>query len=100
MNVVEILAQAESAADDHFKYARFVSGAEALQSDARNFTNERMQSEYQACWFELEIVNALALDEWESDGKPDVWLDPWNERYKQDAKELVGKLCSLLSRSV
>jgi hypothetical protein len=98
MKAANILALAETAADDHFKYARFVNEAELLQGEIDPFADDEKIAAYQACWFELEIVNALALDEWESEGKPDSWLDSWNERYKQDAKELVGKLCSLLSQ--
>ncbi|MEM5342433.1 hypothetical protein [Paraburkholderia azotifigens] len=97
MKTAKILALAETAVDDHFKYARFVKESEHHQGDVSPFANEESMAAYQACWFELEIVNALALDEWESEGRPDTWLDSWNERYKQDAKELVGKLCSLLS---
>jgi hypothetical protein len=94
MKAANILALAETAADDHFKYAHFVKEVELLQGDIDPFANDERIAAYQACWLELEIVNALGLDEWESEGKP----DSWNERYKHDAKELVGKLCSLLSQ--
>ncbi|HZZ06288.1 hypothetical protein [Paraburkholderia sp.] len=96
MNVAKILAQAESAADDHFQYAHFVNASELPQTDSVAFPTDGQRSAYEQCWFELEIVNALALDEWESDGKPAVWLEPWNQRYKNDAKELIGKLSALL----
>lgn len=99
MDVTELLELAKSAADDHIKYACFIKESEVLQGSASIFANEEKQAEYQTCWFELEIVNALALDGWESEGKPTNWLDTWNERYKDDAKELIAKLCSLLSQS-
>jgi hypothetical protein len=74
-----------------------VKESEAQQGDWSFFANEEKLTAYQACWFELEILNALALDEWETDGKPGVWLVSWNRRYEKNARALVEKLCSLLS---
>lgn len=99
MSAAEILAQAGSAADDLFKYARFVKNTEGLRNDTTIFATDKQRSEYQACWFELEVVNALALDGWESNGKPTVWESSWSERYRNDAKNLVEQLCKLILRS-
>jgi hypothetical protein len=45
------------------------------------------------------VVNALALDEWESVDKPDDWSATWGRRYEKDAKELIVNLCAILLQS-
>jgi hypothetical protein len=94
MRAVEILERAQTAARDHREFARFVQESEILHDDG--VQDEQRQSAYSACWFELEIVNALALSEWESAGKPSDWAMAWNERYKRDAEELIANLCEIL----
>ncbi|MEM5370066.1 hypothetical protein V4C53_29065 [Paraburkholderia azotifigens] len=96
MKVAGVLEQAKLAAEDHFKYARFVQNAEMLNDDTDAIPDGEQLSAYQACWFELEIVNALALDEWESDGRPADWATTWTERYKKDAEDLITNLCAIL----
>src|SRR5690349_10264201 len=98
MKASEILVRARSAAETHLEYARFVHDVEVLHDDADAVTDEKRTAAYQACWFELEIVNALALDEWESAGKPSDWASEWDGRYKKDAEELIGNLCAILRR--
>ena len=39
-------------------------------------------------WGELEIVNAVALDEWDRDGSPSNW-SKWQEKYQKEAIELT-----------
>jgi hypothetical protein len=68
-----------------------------LQDDV--IQNADWKAAYHACWFELEVVNALALDEWESVGKPDDWSATWGRRYEKDAKELIVNLCVILLQS-
>lgn len=46
-------------------------------------------------WFEMEIVNANALSEWEGDGKPAQWRERWLAEFQEDAIDLVGKLIDL-----
>jgi hypothetical protein len=94
MKAEDVVERARTAARDHLDYALFVRDSEVFQDDA--VQDEKRESAYRACWFELEIVNALALDEWEFDGKPNDWAATWNERYKRDAEELIFNLCAIL----
>lgn len=94
MKAEDVVKRAQTASKDHLEYARFVQDAEILQDGA--VQDEERKSAYHAFWFELEIVNALALDEWESAGKPDDWSATWSERYKKDAEELIANLCAIL----
>ena len=42
-------------------------------------------------WFELEIINALALYDWEQSDKYTFWSALWEEKYKSDIEELILK---------
>ena len=44
----------------------------------------------------LEIINALALSEWESEGRPADWQTRWESEYKHDASELLDELLKTL----
>ncbi|MFK3815969.1 hypothetical protein ACI2KG_05095 [Pseudomonas sp. NPDC089407] len=52
---------------------------------------------WQKLWFEMEIVNALALAEWEEEGCPQDWSHRWRERYEQDVRGLVSELTLLIA---
>lgn len=51
---------------------------------------------WQALWFQMEILNALALAEWEEEGSPQDWSHRWREGYEQDARTLVPELIALI----
>ena len=44
---------------------------------------------WQRVWFELEILNGLALAQWEDEGKPDNWSCRWNTDYRREAAALA-----------
>lgn len=81
---------------DIASFARFVNYAEGLSQIEELFKNESSKDHYHQVWFELEIVNALALSEWESDGSPLDWKKRWESEYKQEASELVNQLLDML----
>ncbi|MBR5675374.1 MAG: hypothetical protein IKX14_02890 [Neisseriaceae bacterium] len=37
-------------------------------------------------WNELEIINAIALDEWDKDNRPLTWRK-WKEKYQKNARD-------------
>lgn len=52
------------------------------------FVNEsELKYGYLDTWLDLEILNALALDEWEVSGKPIIWNE-WC-KYQPKAEELL-----------
>ncbi|MFK3818310.1 hypothetical protein ACI2KG_17180 [Pseudomonas sp. NPDC089407] len=51
----------------------------------------------QVLWFEMEIVNGLALAEWEEDGSPEDWSYRWREGYELDAQGLIAELLKLVA---
>ncbi|NIF27125.1 hypothetical protein F3J44_12180 [Pantoea sp. Tr-811] len=53
-------------------------------------------AEWQKVWFEMEIINALALAQWEEQGFPRGGLQSWCDEYQQDALSLVAELLGLI----
>lgn len=51
---------------------------------------------WQSLWFELEIVNGLALAEWDEQGRPVHGLASWRENYQQEARSLATELLALI----
>lgn len=92
-NKAQLIRLAEQASDDLFCWSRFVAHTEFLWHDTTLVTDA---AGWQRQWFELEIVNGLALSEWEEQGKPEDWSAQWQERYQQEAFGLVSELLGLL----
>lgn len=77
-------------------FAKFVNMSEDLYRIDDLFSNEESKEKYQEAWFELEIINALALSEWEEQGRPADWNTQWESKYKMEASDLVSELISTL----
>lgn len=86
---------AAHAVDNVFAFADFTRRTEHLFDDSPDAS--ALQA-YRRAWFELEIVNATALDEWETDGRPGTWDAKWNERFLKDAEETVGMVKAAAQR--
>ena len=84
MNLATFERRAERAVDSCLSFARFVADTEFLSDDPH----------YNALWFEAEIVNAVALAEWEVQGRPDDWADEWRPTFKADAIKVTQALRS------
>ena len=89
MKQVEFDTLVADVTDSIFAFAEFTKRTEHLFSDAEDA--EALQA-YRDAWFELEIVNATALDEWESEGRPNEWSEKWNGKFFKDAADTVGLL--------
>ena len=89
----QLILLAEQATEDLFRWSRFVAHTEFLWQDITLVTDA---DAWQRQWFALEIVNGLALSEWEEDGRPNDWSARWREGYQQEAVELVNELLGLL----
>ncbi|MFC0226169.1 hypothetical protein [Serratia aquatilis] len=91
-----ICEYAISSLNDVVNFAKFVSYAEELAQLNELFEDEKSRVNYQKIWFEMEIINALALSEWESEGRPANWQTRWESDYKRDASELMDELLRTL----
>jgi hypothetical protein len=88
-----LITQGERAAHTLFGWSRFVADTEFLWQDTTLIPDA---AAWQRQWFELEIINGLALDEWDEAGRPQDWSARWQEVYQQEAGELVQALLKLL----
>jgi hypothetical protein len=90
------LQQAIESLETHFLFASFVANAENFCGDRNPFLSGDAAVLYDTLWFELEIINASALSEWEDQGRPSDWTKNWTTTFKADAVELIQKLVALL----
>lgn len=96
MSLEDLCSMAERAILDHISFSQFVKQSENFgRRDGGLFDNNK-SSEFDKIWFELEIVNSLALSNWEDEGCPADWVKQWNGLYKNDARELIDKVLLLL----
>ncbi|MFZ7107940.1 hypothetical protein [Avibacterium avium] len=68
------------------EYSFFVSFTEDAFSQ-----NEELET----FWIDMEIINALALDDWEKDGYPKHW-QKWEKKYLPEINKLINELKELL----
>lgn len=86
MKNLDFEALAAHAIESVFAFAEFTKRAEHLFDQT---SDTEALEEYRSAWLELEIVNATALDEWETDGRPETWDIKWKKRFLKDAEETV-----------
>lgn len=70
-------------------YAHFIAQSEFLLADA---ADADARERYAHAWFDAEILNALALERWDGEGRPVEWDAPWREDFQQDAMQAVAAL--------
>lgn len=86
MNHREFDNFALTATDDVVAFARFAQQVEFLFDGS---TDAAALKRYQSAWFEVEILNAVALADWEEHGRPVKWDDEWRRLYQSSAGEAV-----------
>ena len=64
--------------------------------DAYNNVESKMKEEYHKKWFELEMINASFLSDWEECGYSDASVNIWHSKYKEDADRLAKELFELI----
>ncbi|WP_249979049.1 hypothetical protein [Vreelandella olivaria] len=77
--------KSETALSSMFRFSGFVAETEFLASA----TCVEFQEKYGRAWFDMEVVNALALAEWEQDSSPEEWSKIWVEKYRNEAEETL-----------
>ena len=89
MDFATFEALAAHASESVLAFAAFAASSEDIALGAEE---NHARLHYERSWFELEIVNATALTEWEADGCPADWIEKWTQRFRQDAVETSGLL--------
>ncbi|KPN70591.1 hypothetical protein AKG09_11310 [Neisseria sp. 83E34] len=93
----KFLTEANKASENLFLFASFVNNTEFLMNYIeRKYLKNIDIDKYKNCWNELEILNSLALSDWEDDGKPINWSKKWEKYYEKDAKDLISNLLNIL----
>ena len=87
------LSESEQASENLFAWSAFVAQTEFLWQDTALVQDAVA---WQRLWFELEIINGLALAQWEDQGRPDDWSCCWNKDYRQEAAALASELVAML----
>jgi hypothetical protein len=90
MNSNTFQQQALAALDSVFAFADFTKRSESFFDEASD--DSGFVRQYKIAWFELEIINSVALEDWESDGRPRSWNEKWNEKYKREAADAIRLL--------
>ena len=85
----EFGAFALKATEDVVAFAKVAQQSENLFGDS---PDKDALKRYQSAWFEVEVVNAVALADWEADGRPVSWGDKWRKLYQSSAAEAVAVL--------
>lgn len=89
-----IEANSETALNSIFNFAEFVAETEFFADKV----DVKLQEQYDRAWFEMELVNSLALAEWEQNGRPKEWGVVWKEKYKNDARETLCEFLAVVKK--
>lgn len=76
------------------RFASFVANTEFIYENMP-FPSKEVEEEYGRIWWEMELVNADILCEWEKQGYPKNW-DDWS-KYKQDVEEVVTQYITFMT---
>lgn len=95
--VGDLVMRSERALIDHLHFARYVQYTEQIGEVRKGTLSVANALRYQDAWFQMEIVNALALDAWGSDGSPSDWEAKWCASYRSDAQEVVSQFVVVVS---
>lgn len=82
---MEKVVNLDSVVRDIANFSWFVNQSESFATNYSEYCSELYDN-----WWEMEILNASALFDWESENKPEYW-EKWDVQYKKKAIDLVVK---------
>lgn len=94
MSAGEFHRLTRNATADVVAFARCVAQTEFLFDDAGDAD---ALAQYRAAWFDAEILNALALERWDSDGRPVDWSAVWHAEFARAAAQTVAALQAVVA---
>lgn len=94
MSAGEFDLLALKATADVVAFARFVAKTEFLFDNA---SDADALVQYRAAWFDAEILNALALERWDSAGRPADWGAVWRADFAHHAAQTVAALQAVVA---
>lgn len=93
MTASQLAVLAQEAHQDLMRWSSFVAQTEFVWQHSMVVSDA---DGWQSIWFEMEIINGLALAEWEDEGAPRDGSYRWSEAYEHEAQSLVSELLPLL----
>ncbi len=82
--------------ETHYHYAEFTKNVENIYDGFKDNFPIEMQEQLGTLIFDMEVINGLALCDWDLANRPTEWND-WNTDYKEDADNLKKQLVSILT---
>ena len=89
--IKHLTMQSDNAWRCHKEFSIFLEYIERVKNSdfISNIFSTHGLKEINKIWFDMEIVNALALDEWQNAGQPENWQSEWNSNFLPDVKSLI-----------
>jgi len=102
--LLRVLQQHPHAVASHFHYAacvhalevEFESISSSLDAELNTEFSTELLSALSCLLFDLEVINALALSDWEVDARPMDWPF-WQTEYAEEANDLLKQMHRILS---
>lgn len=95
LKLLSVLDQHPQAADSHFLFAECVKNIESVFEHCKTNLENALATELSYLIFDLEVINGLALYEWEISGRPREW-HTWKADFYKDAQDLLTQLSAIL----
>jgi hypothetical protein len=94
--LLEFVQNYSTATDTHYHYADFTKNVENIYDGSKDTFPIEMKEQLSTLIFDMEVINGLALCDWDLASRPTEWND-WNTDYKEDADDLKKQLVSILT---
>lgn len=94
--LLEFVEKYSTATETHYHYAEFAKNVENIYEDFKHKFPIEIQEQLNILIFDMEVINGLALCDWDLASRPTDW-DDWNNDYKEDADDLKKQLVSILT---
>ena len=96
LKLLRVLQEHPQALETHFHYAACIKAIENEFDKVRISFESNLATELSYLVFDLEVMNGLALCDWELDGRPQVWY-LWQQDYLADAFDLLKQFKQILN---
>lgn len=94
--LLEFVQESSTATETHYHYAEFVKNVENIYENFKDKFPLEIQEQLNILIFDMEVINGLALCDWDLASRPTDWND-WNTDYKEDADDLKKQLVGILT---
>ena len=94
--LLEFVQNYSRATETHYHYAEFTKNVETIYNGSHDNFSIEMQEQLSTLIFDMEVINGLALCDWDLANRPTEWND-WNNDYKEDADDLRKQLVDILT---